>query len=442
MSPRELIAKSLEAYRKGQAIIEDCDRMGAATSAERIAEANRWFDEADSWKLRADVAKREADLKRWHELPQRRLPMGGGEDEDAPVDEEARALRLAGPRSALDRADPRFKSADPRGSFYRSPEFKRAFEAYIRFGERSLTLEERKALSSLTDAEGGFLVTEEFRVEVIRKLRNLVHIRQHATVIQTSAGAVAFPTFEPPDAQTAPPVVGQNAAVPQAQLSNLFGKIQFTPHKRAVIIPIPLELVKDAVVDVGGLLTDFFALRFAEIEENDFVNGTGVNQPLGLVTAPNMPSLAIAGTTTNIVPEDLIKTVYAMRAVYRRDAAWLMHRLVVQAVRLFRTNIGGAGTGSFIFQPSYQAGEPPTLLGFPLLETEFMPNPYAAGSSAGTPMALFANLKFYWIVDRIDLMVQRLNELYAGNDQIGFRMRKRYDGAPVLADPFEFLTRN
>ena len=57
-------------------------------------------------------------------------------------------------------------------------------------------------------------------------------------------------------------------------------------------------------------------------------------------------------------------------------------------------------------------------------------------------MGLFANLKFYWIVDRIDLMVQRLNELYAGNDQVGFRMRKRYDGAPVLADPFQFLTRN
>ncbi len=200
--------------------------------------------------------------------------------------------------------------------------------------------------------------------------------------------------------------MAQNAAIPQANLTNLFGKIQFTPHKRAVIIPIPLELVEDAVVDVGSLLTDFFALRFAEIEENDFINGIGVNQPLGLINAPNLPSLAIAGSTTNMVPEDLIKTVYAMRAVYRRDATWLMHRLVVQAVRLFRTNIGGAGTGSFLFQPSFQAGEPPTLLGFPLLESEFMPNPYTG--AAGTPMALFSNLKFYWIVDRIDLMVQRL----------------------------------
>jgi len=439
MTAQELVRKSLEAYRKGQAIIEDSDRSGVAPAADRIAEANRWFDEADSWKLQADAAKRQADLKTWHELPERRFPMGGGDD-DAPGDDDLRPARRGAQPTALELADPRFKSADPRIASHRSPEFRRAFEAYVRFGERSLTLEERKALSSLTDAEGGFLVTEEFRVEVIRKLRNLLYIRQHATVIQTSAGAVAFPTLEPADTQTAPPQVVQNAPIPQAQLSNLFGKIQFVPHKRAVIIPIPLELVEDAVVDVGALLTDFFALRFAEIEENDFINGTGVNQPLGLVTAPNLPSISIAGTTTNMVPEDLIKTVYAMRAVYRRDAAWLMHRLVVQAVRLFRTNIGGAGTGSFIFQPSFQAGQPPTLLGFPLLESEFMPNPYTG--AAGTPMGLFANLKFYWIVDRIDLMVQRLNELYAGNDQVGFRMRKRYDGAPVLADPFQFLTRN
>jgi HK97 family phage major capsid protein len=440
MTAQELVTKSLEAYRRGQAIIEDSDRKGQTLTAERMAEANRWFDEADSWKFRADAAKRQADLKKWHELPERRFPMGGGDD-DAPVDDEARAgLGAIGRCSGLEPADPRFKAADPRVALYRSPEFKRAFEAYVRFGERSLTLEERKALSTLTDAEGGFLVTEEFRVEVIRKLRNLVYIRRYATVIQTSAGAVAFPTFEPADTQTAPPQVVPNAPIPQAQLSNLFGKIQFTPHKRAVIIPVPLELVEDAVVDVGALLTDFFALRFAEIEENDFINGTGVNQPLGLVSAPNLPSIPIANTTTNMVPEDLIKTVYAMRAVYRRDAAWLMHRLVVQAVRLFRTNIGGAGTGTFIFQPSYQAGEPPTLLGFPLLESEFMPNPYTG--AAGTPMALFANLKFYWVVDRIDLMVQRLNELYAGNDQVGFRMRKSYDGAPILADPFQFLTRN
>jgi HK97 family phage major capsid protein len=441
MTAQELVSKSLEAYRRGQAIVEDCDRAGVAPATDRIAEANRWFDEADSWKLRADAAKRQADLKQWHELPDRRFPMGG-DDDDVPVQDDARSsARLAGAsRTALALADPRFKSLDPRAGFHRAPEFKRAFEAYVRFGERSLTPEEHKALSSLTDTEGGFLVTEEFRAEVIRKLRNLVYIRRYATVIQTSAAAVAFPAFDPIDTQTAPPVVTQNAAIPQLQLTNLFGKVQFAPHKRAVIIPIPLELVEDAVVDVGSLLTDFFALRFAEIEENDFINGTGVNQPLGLVTAPNLPNIAIAGSTTNMVPEDLVKTAYAMRAVYRRDAAWLMHRLVVQAVRLFRTNIGGAGTGSFMFQPSLQAGEPATLLGFPLLESEFMPNPYTG--SAGTPMALFSNLKFYWIVDRIDLMVQRLNELYAGNDQVGFRMRKRYDGAPVLADPFMFLTRN
>jgi len=158
MTAQELVRKSLEAYRKGQAIIEDSDRSGVAPAADRIAEANRWFDEADSWKLQADAAQRQADLKTWHELPERRFPMGGGDD-DTPGDDELRPARRGGRPTALELADPRFKAADPRIAIHRSPEFRRAFEAYVRFGERSLTLEERKALSSLTDAEGGFLVT-------------------------------------------------------------------------------------------------------------------------------------------------------------------------------------------------------------------------------------------------------------------------------------------
>lgn len=272
-------------------------------------------------------------------------------------------------------------------------------------------------------------------------------MRQLATVIQTSAGSVAFPTFDPADTQTDAPTNLPNSSISQASLSKLFGKTQFTPHSRAKIIPIPVELLEDAVVDVGSLLTDFWALRMAEIEENDFILGAGVNTPFGLLGPlgqgfPGSQSLQINGSTTALVAEDLVNTVYTLRAVYRRDAAWLMHRKVINAIRLIRTNIGGAGTGQFMFQPSMQAGQPPTLDGYSLLESEFMPDCYSGAlAQANTSMAMFGNLKFYWIIDRIDLMVRRLNELYAGSNQVGFMLRKRYDAAPILADPFVFLKR-
>lgn len=436
---KDYVTQSLESYNKGQAIILECEKKAVTPSAEQIAEANKWFDEADAIKKQADTLKRSADLKSAlsdlsSPIPIRRHPFGA-DDQDV-------AHRVLGAKADLFRGMAPDKYAVYGG----------AFDTYLRRNKDGLTpdhmsvLAETKALTNITDPEGGFLVTTEFRTEVIKKLRNLVWIRRMARAIETQAGVVAFPTFDPADSQTLPPVAIANQAISQYNLSQLFGKTQFIPHKRAGIVAIPLELIEDASVDVSALLTDFLAMRFAETEENDFINGNGVNVPVGLYWAAAkgaLPTQAIAGVTTAMVPEDLVKTVYGIRAVYRNGASWLLHRLVVQAVRLFRTNIGGAGTGMFMFQPSMQAGEPPTLFGYPLLESEFVPNPYSgSGAVAGTPMAMFGNLQYYWIIDRIEMMVQRLNELYAANDQVGFRLRKRYDAAPVLADPFMFLTRN
>jgi len=448
MTVQELIKKSIESYEKGRAIVTHAENEKKELTADQRAEAHKLFDEGDAFKKQADEQKRIEDAdKAIVELkaPNYLRPRGGDDEEIArKAIEAARLGNGGGITTALNPSDPRFKYLRPAVTV----ESKAAFEAYIRFATNgnlhALSDIERKALSPLTDPEGGMLLTDEYRTEIIRKLRNAVHIRQRARVITTAAAQVSFPTFDPQDSQTTLPQAQPNAAIGAANLTNIFGKVTFTPHKRATIVQIPLELIEDAAVDVTSLITDFFgSIRLPEIEEVDFISGTGVNQPVGLITAmksKGLPTLAIAGATTAMVPEDIVKTVYGIREVYRRGASFLLHRLVIQAVRLFRTNIGGAGTGSFMFQPSVQAGEPATLFGYPILESEFFTNPYAG--AAGDAMMMFGDLSYYWIVDRIDMMLQRLNELYAANDQVGFRLRVRYDGAPVLAEPFLFLTRN
>lgn len=453
MTAQELVTKSLESYKKGQQIIIDADTKAGGTSKgvltpEQRAEANKWFDEADGYKVNADTLARADKMKKSLEEPVRTHPMGElGEDaERKEIEAKAAALGLTiaapkRPTTFLKGADPRFKY--PIRSERSSLEAKAAMEAYLRFNHIGLNDVEKKALSPLTGEEGGILVVDEFRAEVIKKLRNLVFMEDLCTVINCQSAQVSFPTLDIADTQTNLPQTQPNAAITSAALSALLGKTTFTPHKRAVLVTVPMELIEDAAVDVFSLLTDWFAMRSAEIKEQDLLTGSGVNLPVGIVTAKGIPTLPIAGATTAIVPEDIVKNVYGIRAVYRKDASFMMHRLVIQAIRLMRTDIGGAGTGTFMFQPSMQAGEPPTLFGYRLLESEFFPNPYSGTYAvSGAPMILFGNLKFYWIVNRIDMQVQRLNELYAANDQIGFRMRVRYDGAPVLADPFLFLTRN
>ncbi len=433
-----------EAHAKGQAIIlKAAAETKGVLSKEQEAEVDKFFDEAEGHKKNADRIKKAADLKAAIEetmAPIRKHPMG----HDAALDE----LRVEHRNTYVDQAVA--LGLMVRESAKKSAMHKDFVRGYL--GQTDLSIAyarealakgiidaEFKDLSTLTDTEGGAIVDQDFRAQLIVKLRNQVMIRQKATVIATVAGQIGFPVFDPADTDTDAPISTPNAAASVSNPTNLFGKTAFTPHKRMRIFKVPRELLEDAILDVTSLLTNYFAMRFGEIDENDFLNGSGVTRPLGILQANGIPAANIAGSTTAIVPEDFIDLIYAMRAVYRRNGSWMLHRKVIAALRKFRTNVGGAGTGGFIWQPSLVAGQPDMIMGYPVMESEFMPDSYAGAS--GDPMALFGDFSWYWIIDRTDLMVLRLNELYAANDQIGVLLRRRTDGAPVMAEAFIRLNR-
>ena len=48
-------------------------------------------------------------------------------------------------------------------------------------------------------------------------------------------------------------------------------------------------------------------------------------------------------------------------------------------------------------------------------------------------------LKNYWLADREGRSLQRLNELYAANDQIGFKITQRVDGRLILREAVKCL---
>jgi HK97 family phage major capsid protein len=54
----------------------------------------------------------------------------------------------------------------------------------------------------------------------------------------------------------------------------------------------------------------------------------------------------------------------------------------------------------------------------------------------GQYAGLLGDLQHYWIVDALSMQVQRLNELYAETNQVGFIGRLETDGAPVLEKAF------
>lgn len=316
-----------------------------------------------------------------------------------------------------------------------TPEARAALFQYLHLGEReNLPAKESRALSPYRDPDGGFAVTQEFRMEVIRQQRDLVQIRRFARVLQTNAQSVAFPSFKAKVALTSGKAGG---TVPVKTVSEVLGKTTFTPKERFGIIKVPIQLVEDQAFPVDRMLAEEIAMEDAETDERSFLTGTGREEAYGVLTAGILGKDATTSASNVPTPEDLMGLPYEMRAVHRQRAAWMVNRQQLAIYRKMRTNEGGVGTGIFLWAISMIAGQPDTLAGFPLLESEFMPTPSATGDT----LALFADWSQYWIVERLGLSIQRLDEKYADTNEIGFKYRKRMDAAPVRLEAFVKLKR-
>lgn len=92
------------------------------------------------------------------------------------------------------------------------------------------------------------------------------------------------------------------------------------------------------------------------------------------------------------------------------------------------------GNGAYLWQPSVQAGQPDRLLGY-----ELYASPYVPAAAASALSIAFGDFKNYWIADRAGRTVQRLNELYSVNGQVGFIATERVDGKVILPEGIKLL---
>lgn len=382
-------------WHDAKAIMDEYE--GKSMPKDKETQLDKLFDDIEMHQKKAEQVERGKKAKQFFDEPQRKVPYTSKTDQNGVQAEEHKSI----------------------------------FRKYYKEGKSGFEPTEKKILSSLNDPDGGVLAPEEFRTELIEKRRDLVFMRQIGRVLTTGSASVGFPVF---DYDADVEWTAESAAIADSDPQHPFGKQTFTPHKLARILRIPNELLEDSVINIESLMTSYFAERFGEIEENAFINGDGINKPLGLLEA-GLPTNQATDTGGTFSADDLFDQVYSVRAVYRAGASFLMPRNAVRRVRKFKDN-----DGQYLWQPAIQAGQPSTLLGYPLFESEFFPDNVAAGSE-NDPLLAFGDFSWYWIVDRVGMSVQRLVERYAEFDQTGLKMRLRTDGAPVKADPFSILVR-
>lgn len=278
-------------------------------------------------------------------------------------------------------------------------------------------------LSEGTDADGGYLVPEEFERQIVTTLDEANVIRSLAKVITTGSERKIPVAATHSVAQW----TAENAAYTESNPT--FGQKQIDAYKLTDLIRVSQELLQDSAFDLESYIADEFARAFGIAEEQAFCVGTGTNQPTGIFTANGGTVGVTAAATTAITADELISLVYALKSPYRRNAKFLMNDSTVAAIRKLKDL-----NGAYMWQPSVQAGQPDRLLGY-----EIYTSPYVPTIAAGAFAIAFGDFQNYWIADRAGRTVQRLNELYATNGQVGYVATERVDGKVILAEGIQLL---
>jgi HK97 family phage major capsid protein len=310
-------------------------------------------------------------------------------------------------------------------------------EKYLRKGLEAGV--ELKAVTGVSGATGGFAVPDEIDAEIDRLLTAVSPIRAIANVVKVgTAGYRKLVT---------------SGGTPSGWVSEVAGRPETDTPVFHEIAPPSGELyanpaasqamLDDAAFDVEAWLASEIATEFARAEGAAFVSGSGVNQPKGFLSQPvsaasdatrafgtlQFVATGAAGAFPSGAPQDkLVDLVQALRPPYRQGAAFVMNSGTATVIRKFKTS-----DGAFLWQQGLVAGQPDTLLGYPVVEAEDMPD-----IGPDSLAIAFGNFKAgYLIAERTETQI--LRDPFTHKPFVHFYATKRIGGQVSNSEAIKLL---
>ncbi|WP_245584659.1 phage major capsid protein [Salipiger mucosus] len=265
---------------------------------------------------------------------------------------------------------------------------KKAFGTYLRLGNQTPP-DEIKALTVSNDPQAGYLAPAEMSTEFVRNLVEYSPIRSIASV-----RGITGPSVKYPKRTGVTNAQWEGEAEESEESAPAFGQLEVLPHKLTTFTDISNELLSDSGGTAEAEVRMALAEDFGKKEGTAFVNGTGSGQPEGLMTHADIAE-TINGSTSALSADKMIDLMYALPAMYRNAGTWLMNGTTLAAVRKLKD-----GDGRFLWQPSFQAGQPETILGRPVVEAVDMPD-----IASGAFPILYGDFSAYRIVDRLSMSI-------------------------------------
>ena len=309
-----------------------------------------------------------------------------------------------------------------------------AFEGFVRTGATV----EMKAFTGVSGDAGGYAVPREIDREIDALLKGASPIRSIANVVKVGSAGYRklVTTGGTPSGWASETGARTETATPAFQeIAPPMGELYANPSASQAMLD-------DAQFDVEDWLAGEIAAEFAKAEGAAFVNGNGTSKPRGFLQQPTaatadgvrafgtlqyVASGAAADFGTN-PQERLIDLVQSLRAPYRQGAAFVMNASTLARIRKFKTS-----DGAFVWQPSLAAGQPATLLGYPVVEAEDMPDVAANALSIA-----FGNFRLgYLIAERSETAI--LRDPYSNKPFVNFYATKRIGGCVTNSEAIKVM---
>jgi len=204
-----------------------------------------------------------------------------------------------------------------------------------------------------------------------------------------------------------------------------FRQIDLTAHKVAALYYATEELMADAP------MLEQAASRYAADEltfsiNDAIINGTGAGQPLGILNAACTVSVAkeTGQVAASLQTENIVKMWARLHRSGRTNAVWLINQDVTPQLFTLTLGIGTAGVTTFM-PPGGLSDKPyATLMGRPVIETEFNPTLGTVGD------VLLCDMKSFLAATRGSVQAMSSMHVQFLTDETAFRFTFRVAGSP------------
>lgn len=283
-------------------------------------------------------------------------------------------------------------------------------------------------------AQGGYLVPEEFRAQVLMTQLEESIVRQRATGIPMGTNRIGIPAIV--DADHTSNYFGGVIVYRTGELGTKtpknpdMGKVYLTLHKLTGLCYVGDELLEDSPISLPPLLNTLFGSAIAFEEDDDYLMGSGANRPLGAFNAAN-PSLVSQAKETGqaaatVVYQNIIKMWSRMHPRSQKNAIWIANNEVFPQLAQMSMAVGTGGAP--VWLPANGASDTPfgTLMGRPLILSEKM---QALGTLGDIGLADFTQ---YLVADKAGGGLKYATSIHIKfvEDETAFRFVLRYDGQP------------